>query len=191
MLLASTTAQHAWSSHNDPVPTLTDVRMALSDCGVLIPLVSATEEAWTERMRVPLEELADTPKGGEKRVQAAKRKREEDDVKDVRDFVSWYDSPQYREIKRVAGLEKDLTGPGAAPMIGVGGNVVKEDDFFTALKKKHSKTGDDSRLQGTVLGRPADRDKEITVEGGPVQRIQDWRPRLNEKGQHIQIQEVG
>lgn len=175
LLLASSTAQHAWSSHNDPVPTVSDARMALSDCGVLIPLIGASEEAWKERMRKPLTEMAQVPKGGKQRVQAEKRKRDDEDTRDVREFTKWYDSAQYREIKRVAGLEKDLSAVGAAPVIGVGGSVVKEDDFFTALKKKHSKTGDDSRLVGTVLGRPAE-DKEVILEGGPVERIQDWRP---------------
>ncbi|PPJ53563.1 hypothetical protein CBER1_00356 [Cercospora berteroae] len=182
VLLASTTAQHALSSHNDPVPTLTDVRMALSECGVLVPLDGAAEEAWKERMRVPLAEMAQIPKGGEKRVAAEKRKRDEEDTRDVKEFTKWYDSSQYREIKRVAGLEKDLSVPGAAPLIGVGGSVVKEDDFFTALKKKHSKSGDDSRLQGTVLGRTAD-EKEIVIEGGPYQHIRDWRPRMEKSGQ--------
>lgn len=126
-------------------------------------------------MRRPLTEVADVDKGGRQRMQAEKRKRDDEDTKDVRDFTKWYDSAQYREIKRVAGLEKDLSVAGAAPVIGVGGSVVKEDDFFTALKKKHSKAGDDSRLVGTVVGRPAE-DREVIVEGGPVQRIRDWKP---------------
>lgn len=182
VLLASTTAQHAVSSHNDPVPTISDVRMALSDCGVLIPLEGAAEEAWKERMRIPLAEMADVPKAGKQRMIAEKRKRDDEDTEDVREFARWYDSSQYREIKRVAGLEKDLNVPGAVPLIGVGGSVVKEDDFFTALKKKHSKSGDDSRLQGTVLGRPAD-ERDVVIEGGPAQRLRDWRPRLEKSAQ--------
>ncbi|KAF7185060.1 hypothetical protein HII31_13683 [Pseudocercospora fuligena] len=192
LLLATTTAQHAWSSHNDPVPTITDIRMALSDCGVLIPLTSPSEESWKERMRKPLSEVAaDVPQGGTKRMQAEKRKRDEEDTKDVRDFTKWYDSSQYREIKRVAGLEKDLSVAGAAPVIGVGGSVVKEDDFFTALKKKHAgKVGGDERFQGTVLGRTAE-DREVVVEGGPVQKIHEWRPRLEERSTNIQAQQNG
>lgn len=182
VLLASTTAQHAVSSHNDPVPTISDVRMALSDCGVLIPLEGAAEEAWKERMRIPLAEMANVPKAGKQRMIAEKRKRDDEDTEDVREFARWYDSSQYREIKRVAGLEKDLNVPGAVPLIGVGGSVVKEDDFFTALKKKHSKSGDDSRLQGTVLGRPAD-ERDVVIEGGTVQRLRDWRPRLEKSAQ--------
>ncbi|EME87464.1 uncharacterized protein MYCFIDRAFT_25499 [Pseudocercospora fijiensis CIRAD86] len=191
LLLAQTTAQHAWSSHNDPVPTITDVRMALSDCAVLIPLTSPSEEGWKERMRKPLSEVADVPQGGAKRMQAEKRKRDDEDTKDVREFTKWYDSPQYREIQRVAGLEKDLSVAGAAPVVGVGGSVVKEDDFFTALKKKHGgKVGGDERFQGTVLGRAAE-DREVVVEGGPVQKIHEWRPRLEERSTNIQAQQNG
>jgi transcription initiation factor TFIID subunit 3 len=156
--------------------------MALSDCGVLIPLEGAAEEAWKERMRIPLAEMADVPKAGKQRAMVEKRKRDDEDTEDVREFTRWYDSSQYREIKRVAGLEKDLNVPGGVPVIGVGGSVVKEDDFFTALKKKHSKSGDDSRLQGTVLGRPAD-ERDVVIEGGPVQRLRDWRPKLEKSAQ--------
>lgn len=171
LLLASTTAQHAWSSHNDPVPTITDVRMALSDCGVLIPYNDPSEESWKERMRKPLREVADVPQAGKARMTAEKRKRDEEDTKDVREFTKWYDSSQYREIKRVAGIIPDES----IARMGVGGQMMQGDDFFTALKKKLSKAADDSRLQGTALGRAAD-GREVVVEGGPVQHIRDWRP---------------
>lgn len=39
--------------------------------------------------------------------------------------------------------------------------------------KKHSKTGVDSRYQGTILGKPAD-PKAIKIEGGPVDSIEEW-----------------
>lgn len=181
LLLASTTSQHAWSSHNDPVPTITDLRMALSDCGVLIPLTDPSEEAWKEYMRRPLPEMAQAPKGAEERVQAAKRKRDEEDTRDVREFTSWYDSAAYKEIKRVAGIIPDPNTTGIS--VGVGGSVVQGDDFLTTLKKKQNKAGGDhdARLQGTVLGRVGD-DREVLVEGGPVQRIRDWKPpRVEEK----------
>ncbi|KAK4507433.1 hypothetical protein PRZ48_001168 [Zasmidium cellare] len=184
-LLASTTAQHAWSSHNDPVPTITDVRMALSDCGVLTPLDDPAEEAWKERLRRPLSELADVPKGGRQRMMAEKRKRDDEDTRDVREFAKWYDSSQFREMKRVAGMTPDASAVGGIPAVGVGGSVVQADDFLTTLKKKQGKAGDDSRLQGTVLGRTAD-DKEFVVEGGPVQHIRDWKPKLEERSVNVQ-----
>ena len=106
-------------------------------------------------------------------MMAEKRKREDEDTRDIRDFTRWYDSTQFREIKRVAAPE---TSSAMLPAVGVGGSVVRSADFLTMLKKKHSKTGDDTRLQGTVLGRSAD-SKDLVVEGGPVQHIRDWRPR--------------
>ena len=55
------------------------------------------------------------------------------------------------------------------------------DGLFTALKKKHSKTGEESRYQGTVLGKIAD-EKPVRIEGGHVESIQAWEARLREKG---------
>lgn len=53
---------------------------------------------------------------------------------------------------------------------------------FTALKKKHSKTGEESRYQGTVLGKTAD-EKAVRIEGGQAESIQAWEASLREKGQ--------
>jgi len=186
LLLASTTAQHALSAHNDPIPTISDVRMALTDCGVLIPASDAAEEEWKEVMRVPLEDLSRAvEKGGEQRKRAEKRKREDEDLQDVRRFQEWFGGGQHNEIRRVAGMMPDPTSTGALPAVGVGGGLVQAEDFLTVLKKKQGKVGDDSRLQGTVLGVPAE-DREVLVEGGPVQRIQDWRPKLEERSENMQ-----
>lgn len=157
--------------------------MALSDCGVLIPYSDPSEEAWKERMRKPLSEVADVPSGGAARKVAEKRKRDDEDTKDVREFTRWYDSPQYREIKRVAGIIPD----DSIARMGVGGQMMQGDDFFTALKKKLSKAADDTRLQGTALGRPNEF-KEVVVEGGPVQHVRDWKPKLEERSVNVQAQ---
>lgn len=149
--------------------------MALSDCGVLIPYMDASQEAWQERMRKPLREVAAVPQGGKARMNAEKRKRDEDDTKDVRDFTKWYDGSQYREIKRIAGIIPDES----IARMGVGGQMMQGEDFFTALKKKMSKAADDIRLQGTALGRPAD-SRAVVIEGGPAQHIRDWRPKLED-----------
>ena len=44
---------------------------------------------------------------------------------------------------------------------------------WIVLKKKHSKTGEESRYQGTVLGKAVD-DRLIRIEGGPAETLQDW-----------------
>lgn len=42
------------------------------------------------------------------------------------------------------------------------------------MKKKHSKTSDGSKFQGTILGRPTD-NGEIEIEGGgEIKTIEDW-----------------
>ncbi|KAK4545720.1 hypothetical protein LTR36_002674 [Oleoguttula mirabilis] len=188
LLLASTTAQHAYNTHNEPTPTITDVRLALTDCGVLIPAEGAAEEEWREIMRVPVVDMAKRAgdgKAGEKRMAAEKRKREEEDLKDVTEFTRWVEGGQHAEIRRVAGMVPDQSATGALPAVGVGGGVVQAEDYLTVLKKRHGKGGqDDSRLQGTVLGRDGD-DKDVVVEGGPVQRIRDWRPRLEERSANV------
>ena len=79
LLLASTTAQYALNTHNDPIPTITDARLALTDCGVLIPAEGAAEEEWRELMRVPVDDMASAVEmGGQKRMIAEKRKRDEE-----------------------------------------------------------------------------------------------------------------
>lgn len=178
ILLASTTAQHAISAHDDPIPTVSDVRLALTDCGVLFPSDDAAEESWKEIMRVPLEDMGRAvEKGSAGRIAAERRKREEEDLRDVREFERWYHGDALAEIRRVAGVTPDASAAGASfPVVGVGGGLMQADDFLTTLKRKHGKVGDDSKWQGTVLGRSSE-DRDVVVEGGPVLRIQDWRPR--------------
>lgn len=48
------------------------------------------------------------------------------------------------------------------------------------LKKKHSKTGEESRFQGTVLGIPAE-GKPVIIEGGPFESIQAWEAMMRGK----------
>lgn len=181
ILLASTSVQHAMLSHNDPVPSVTDVRMALTECGALLPADSAAEEEWREIMRTPIHELGrGVDKGGQRRMAAEKRKRDEEDVRDITNFKRWFDGPQHTEMRRIAGMLPDPSATGSLPAVGVGGGIVHGEDFLTMLKKKHGKGGDESRLQGTVLGKTAE-DREIVLEGGPVQRIRDWRPRQRDR----------
>lgn len=46
--------------------------------------------------------------------------------------------------------------------------------------KKHSKTGVESRFQGTVLGIPSDI-KPVKIEGGGPDSIEEWNRRTREK----------
>jgi transcription initiation factor TFIID subunit 3 len=172
-LLAQTTAAHANSSHNDPVPTITDVRMALAECGALTPLAGAAEEDWRERMRRPMREIEASENGGLTRAQAEKKRREEEDLKDVRDFMRWFESSQHTDMRRIAGLIHDASA--AAPTIGVGGGVVQAEDYLQVLKSKQGKSTVDIRYQGTTLGAPGE-DRTVVIEGGPVGSLRDWKP---------------
>jgi len=57
---------------------------------------------------------------------------------------------------------------------------LKEADFSPAMKKKHNKTGEDSRYQGTLLGKEADQ-QTITIVGGPVASIHEWDNQLRSR----------
>lgn len=46
-----------------------------------------------------------------------------------------------------------------------------------ALKKKHNKTGESSRFQGTVLGSSVE-EKAVRIEGGPAESLHDWAASL-------------
>lgn len=182
LLLASTTTAHALNAHAESQPSLSDVRMALQYCGAIVGGEGASEEEWAEMLRVPVDEMArvarlEKEKGGDAKRAGEKRKREARDVEDVRSFLEWFDGGQYAEIKRIAGMSE---GSGTAA-VGVGGGKVVADDFLIGLKRKQARVGggtggiDEGRWLGTALGEQGD-DREVLVEGGPVQSIKDWRP---------------
>ncbi|OCK93741.1 uncharacterized protein K441DRAFT_678022 [Cenococcum geophilum 1.58] len=171
LLLASRTATNAYCNHNTLEPDITDVRMALQDCGLLTPSLTAAEEAWKEALRKPLEEY---PERNGLRAKERMR-RDEEDTRDVREFVDWVRGAQNAEIRRIAGLEAQRTTE-ATDMEGRG----DLEDYLTALMKKHSKTGVESRYQGTVLGQPAEA-RPVRIEGGPVETIQEWVLRTQQR----------
>lgn len=49
-----------------------------------------------------------------------------------------------------------------------------------ALKKKHSKTGEESRYQGSVLGKEAD-GQPVVVVGGQIGSIQEWSAQIRSR----------
>ena len=75
-LLARQTAAHAISNHNDCVPTVTDVRMALQDVGALRPQIGIMEE----------------------------QTRGEEDMRGMDAFLKWIVGEESKEIKRIAGM---------------------------------------------------------------------------------------
>ncbi|CAG7944853.1 unnamed protein product [Penicillium salamii] len=101
----------------------------------------------------------------------------EEDMRGLQSFIGWIKGPAHAEIRRVAGFlpsEGDIIDPDA----------IEKEDYLTALKKKHSKTGEESRYAGTVLGKSAE-ERPIIIEGG-APSIQEWgaqiRARAPENG---------
>ncbi|MCJ1249151.1 hypothetical protein MMC30_006374 [Trapelia coarctata] len=143
-LLASQTATHAFINHNDLIPTVTDVRMALEDVGALSPQIGAMEE----------------------------QSIGEEDTRGMNAFLKWMMGSENKEIRRIAELS------GAEGEVDIEAGAEKE-DYLTVLKKKHSKTGEESRFQGTALGKGADV-RQVKVEGGHIHHIESWENKLRE-----------
>ncbi|KAL2444377.1 hypothetical protein ABEF95_016470 [Exophiala dermatitidis] len=149
VLLASSTAQNALNLHNTPVPTIQDVRLALCQAGALVPQMSTVEESLRDEVEVdgvmvPFE-----------------------DLRGVQGFVNWAQGPVNKEIRRVAGFGDDTN------LEEIAAGLDDQEDYLSALKKKHSKTGEESRYQGTVLGKDPDV-QSVTIVGGPAATIAEW-----------------
>jgi transcription initiation factor TFIID subunit 3 len=166
LLLASSTAQNAFNNHNTFVPTIQDVRLALMEAGALMPQMSTVEESLRgevefDGVMVPFE-----------------------DLRGVEAFVNWAQGPVNKEIRRIAGFGDDTN------LEEIAAGLDDQEDYLTSksfacagmmmtdlpavLKKKHSKTGEESRYQGTALGKELDA-QPIHIVGGPAGSITDWR----------------
>ncbi|KAK4201804.1 hypothetical protein QBC40DRAFT_48862 [Triangularia verruculosa] len=80
-----------------------------------------------------------------------------EDMRGVEAFIAWATGPINKEIQRIA-----LDGNDEAT------------DYLDALIKKHSKGVDDTKLLGTLLGRPIEQG-EVIIEGGGPTSIRQWR----------------
>ncbi|KAJ5766056.1 uncharacterized protein N7511_003672 [Penicillium nucicola] len=89
----------------------------------------------------------------------------EEDMRGLDSFLGWITGPAHREIRRVAGFV-----PSEGDMVDR--DAMEKEDYLTSLKKKHSKTGEESRYAGTVLGKSAE-EHPIVIEGG-LPSIQEW-----------------
>lgn len=192
-LLASHTAYNAYSSHNDPTPDISDVRVAMQDCGLLVPTLTAAEELWKEILRKPLEEY-DEDSGARSKEE---KRRDAEDTADVTEFIEWVKGPKNREIRRIAGLVKSQPPAGQQPTATEQLDAEELEDYLScmfplarmsktphshsiALMKKHNKSGQEQRFQGTVLGKTADA-KEVKIEGGAADSIREWCLKTRER----------
>jgi hypothetical protein len=103
-LLAERTAYNAYSNHNDSTPNITDARMAMQDCGLLVPTMTAGEEEWKQILRKPLDFYNEETGAREMEQQ----RRDAEDTADVKEFIDWVQGDQNKEIRRIAGTLKDI-----------------------------------------------------------------------------------
>ena len=165
LLMASETATAAATNHYDNQPTIQDVRLALERVGALRPQMKATEEMargkeFIDGELVPFE-----------------------DMRGIRSFIKWCEGSTNREIRRVGGLEGGDTDNVADLAAGIDEKedyVTGELPFMTlrlltlaAIKKKHGKTAEESRYQGTTLGKDHDM-TPITITGGSLNSVSAW-----------------
>lgn len=154
LLVASETAHLALNNHGDSQPTVQDVRLALEKVGALGPQMKTTEEAAkgyekVDGVLVPFE-----------------------DLRGVRNFVKWAEGPIHREIRRVGGLD----GGEENNIADLVADMAENEDYVTAIKKKHSKTAEESRYQGTMLGKDSDL-QPVAIAGGTVDSLSQWNAR--------------
>ncbi|KAF2436615.1 bromodomain associated domain-containing protein [Tothia fuscella] len=181
LLLASKTLIYAHLNHNDSSPDITDVRMALVDCGLLTPTQTSSEEVWRELLRKP---LSDVPERNGLREKEIKR-RDGEDTSEIRDFVAWFSGEVHREIRRIAGLGQE------EGLIMEGMDQEKPDDYVTAMKTKHSKTGEEARFHGTILGKDLEiHARPIKIDGGP-ESIQQWHAQVRQKSAKLDTIQQG
>ncbi|KAF2675126.1 bromodomain-containing protein [Microthyrium microscopicum] len=174
MLLASRAVDRAVENHNDIMPDITDFRLAMNDCGLLAPTATTIEEVWKELLRKP---LSDVPERNGLRDLETTRRNEEDTA-EVRDFIAWFQGPVYKEIRRISGAKMENAGEGQ--------NSTEVEDYLTALKHKHSKTGEESRFKGTVLGI-GNEPKVVKIDGGP-ESMKDWLKMMKGRGTTTEAQ---
>ena len=108
LLLGSSTAQNAYNTHNDYVPTVQDVRLALLEAGALRPQMSVLEELAKGTQMVNGEELPF------------------EDLRGIEAFVAWAQGPVNKEIRRIAGFD----GAGA-DMGEIAAGLEEQDDYVT------------------------------------------------------------
>lgn len=134
-LLASRTAYNAYSNHNDLEPDITDVRMAMQDCSLLVPSLTAAEEIWKEILRKPLEAYNDPGARAEE-----ERRRDREDTADVTTFIDWATGKQNEEIMRIAGTLKRKPEPGATLNDQEERDKHEMEDYLTCMSYHHGRT---------------------------------------------------
>jgi transcription initiation factor TFIID subunit 3 len=108
LLLGSSTAQNALNTHDDYVPTVQDIRLALLEAGALRPQLSVLEEKAKGSQIMNGEEVPF------------------EDLRGIEAFVAWAQGPANKEIRRIAGFDG-----GAADVGEIAAGLEEQDDYVT------------------------------------------------------------
>jgi transcription initiation factor TFIID subunit 3 len=135
VLLASRSVYWAQQNHKSNYPDVTDIRLAMTDCGMLAPNTQASEEVWKEILRQPLDEIPE--RNGLRSVE--RTRRDDEDTEDVQAFVGWFAGPVMGEIGRISGqmAQQAAVAPtgGTAVAAGAGAEVGEQtEDFLTGMR---------------------------------------------------------
>lgn len=181
-LLATSALTHAHAHHDEPGLDVTDVRMAMLECGMLQPSTTASQEAWREILRRPIHDIPDR-NDLQDTVMAT---RDEEDTQDITAFARFFRSNAFREIVRVAGLVPDEDAAATAVVVATEGEKRKPQNYLALLKKKQSKTGEGSKFQGTLLGSPSEM-RGIKIDGatGLPESIEEWGERVKQRSKKL------
>ncbi|KAE8358843.1 hypothetical protein BDV27DRAFT_137028 [Aspergillus caelatus] len=164
-------------------PSVIDTLADLTARYVMILASSATTHAANAHPNNPVPTLEDIYQAlqdaGALRPQL--REWEEDwhgdeDMRGLEGFLGWFTGPANREIRRIAGF---LPSEGDV----VDTDFLEKEDYLTVLKKKHSKTGEESRYAGTILGKNAE-EHPIVIEGG-APSIQEWGTQVRSRAPYF------
>ena len=193
-LLSRHTALHAQargagtsSAAGEPEITITDIRKALQDVGALHPQLSELEEhARGEEDMRGVEAFVKWASGDVN----AEIRRIAGMSASLSTSAAAAAAPGAVGITGATTVVPGLNGAGggrrmsAAAVAAVAATEAEavlaaegREDYLTQLKKKHSKTGEESRWQGTVLGKDGG-EREVVIEGWEVGDLDGWGKRL-------------
>jgi transcription initiation factor TFIID subunit 3 len=99
--LAEFGVAHAAANHNDAIPDLSDVRLAMASCGAFGEHWTPAQEAWKEVLRKPLSSYPEMIRENER------AKRDAEDTREITDWIAGATGLEYKEISRIAGWMSD------------------------------------------------------------------------------------
>lgn len=183
-----------------PPISIVDVRLALEEVGALgiverfiepdEPHGQTTAPAQQQQNGTSTEGAAN---GDDASAHAPSRRHPDDDTRGVDEFAAWFAGAKCRAIRDmvVAGFGDGVVPAGSTINEG---EVVSADYLHgeylaslppslwrytpanapAALMSKHSKSAEESKFHGTILGKGTDIPADVSVEGGDLASVSEW-----------------